>query len=187
MVRYYYLIFFIFVLTGCGATSPISKDSSSLYKYTNSTVGYSIELPEQSLVVWNGKQPTDSKNTGFGTYPMLSTPGKDDYKIKIRTSNLSCTPELHGIFDTPLNTLTNGDNKINWGKVNFFEKFGHMGERVDYEPEWPVCPEQIDATESHIYALCSEKDGKTIVICISQMTDNPGLAKQIFETFRWTE
>ena len=38
-----------------------------------------------------------------------------------------------------------------------------------------------------VYALCSEKDGKTVVICISQMKDDPELAKQIFETFKWTE
>jgi hypothetical protein len=37
------------------------------------------------------------------------------------------------------------------------------------------------------YALCSEKNGKTIVICVSQVTDNPDFAKQIFETFRWTD
>lgn len=38
-----------------------------------------------------------------------------------------------------------------------------------------------------MYGFCSEKDGKTVVICISQMTDDPDLAKQIFETFRWTD
>ena len=38
-----------------------------------------------------------------------------------------------------------------------------------------------------LYVLCSEKDNKTVLICISQVTDNPDLAKQIFETFRWTD
>ncbi|MDD4319841.1 MAG: hypothetical protein PHW10_05990 [Candidatus Peribacteraceae bacterium] len=37
------------------------------------------------------------------------------------------------------------------------------------------------------YALCSEKDGKTVLICVTQVIDNPDLAKQIFETFRWTD
>jgi len=37
------------------------------------------------------------------------------------------------------------------------------------------------------YALCSEKDGKRVVVCIQQMTDNPKLAEEIFSTFRWTE
>jgi hypothetical protein len=42
-------------------------------------------------------------------------------------------------------------------------------------------------TERAAYALCSEKDGKTVVICISQMQDDPKLAQEIFETFRWVE
>ncbi len=37
------------------------------------------------------------------------------------------------------------------------------------------------------YALCSERDGKTVVICLSQMTDDPKMAEEIFSTFRWTE
>lgn len=37
------------------------------------------------------------------------------------------------------------------------------------------------------YALCSERDGKTVVICLSQMTDDPKMAEEIFSTFRWME
>ncbi len=37
------------------------------------------------------------------------------------------------------------------------------------------------------YALCSEKDGKTVVICLSQVIDDPKMAEEIFNTFRWTE
>lgn len=37
------------------------------------------------------------------------------------------------------------------------------------------------------FALCSEGNGKTVLVCITQMTDNPDLAKEIFETFRWTK
>jgi hypothetical protein len=44
-----------------------------------------------------------------------------------------------------------------------------------------------DAEYGSAYALCSGKDGKTVVICISQVTDNPDLARRIFETFRWTD
>ncbi len=38
-----------------------------------------------------------------------------------------------------------------------------------------------------MYAFCSQKDSKTVVICFSQMTDNPELAEEIFKTFRWRE
>jgi hypothetical protein len=37
------------------------------------------------------------------------------------------------------------------------------------------------------YALCSEHNGKTVVICLSQATDDPKMAEEIFSTFRWTE
>ncbi|MEQ1849141.1 MAG: hypothetical protein ABL890_00960 [Candidatus Peribacteraceae bacterium] len=41
--------------------------------------------------------------------------------------------------------------------------------------------------DSDAYVLCSEKDGKRVVVCIQQMTDNPEQAEEIFSTFRWTE
>ncbi len=37
------------------------------------------------------------------------------------------------------------------------------------------------------YAFCSEYKGKTVVLCVSQMTDNPKMAEEIFKTFKWTE
>ncbi len=59
------------------------------------------------------------------------------------------------------------------------EEHGMCGQwRRDYELEHGLYS---------AYALCSEKDGKTVVICVSQVTDDPDLARSIFETFRWTE
>ena len=37
------------------------------------------------------------------------------------------------------------------------------------------------------YAFCAEKNGKAVAICIQQMTDDEAMAKQIFESFRWTD
>lgn len=37
------------------------------------------------------------------------------------------------------------------------------------------------------YAFCAEKGGKAVAICIQQMTDDEAMAKQIFESFRWTD
>lgn len=41
--------------------------------------------------------------------------------------------------------------------------------------------------DSAAYVFCSEKDGKQVVICISQQTANLALAQKIFSTFRWTD
>lgn len=71
---------------------------------------------------------------------------------------------------------------MQWGKVDFFEIYG-----MDYElNKEPLCHPK-SGKDGAAYALCSEKDGKTVLICVSQVTDNPELARQIFETFRWTE
>jgi len=57
--------------------------------------------------------------------------------------------------------------------------------------EWENCPQkQRDYEVVHgmysAYAFCAERDGKAVAICVQQMTDDEALAKQIFESFRWT-
>ena len=106
----------------------------------------------------------------------------------IRTPS-SCSPSITGASRTsPLETTS---GKTNWGRVDAYD----TPESLDREPvlcsppkvSWLIDAEGNAKLESSAYALCSEKDGKTVVICIGQMTDNPEMAKQIFETFRWTE
>ena len=41
------------------------------------------------------------------------------------------------------------------------------------------------AKRAGAYVLCSQKDGKQVLICVSEITDNPQLAEQIFSTFKW--
>lgn len=44
---------------------------------------------------------------------------------------------------------------------------------------------EIDRGMYSAYVMCSEKEEKSVLICISQIKDNEPLAKQIFETFQW--
>ncbi len=97
-------------------------------------------------------------------------------------SDFSCSPSLTGASTTT--PLPNANGTAEWGRVDFFEKYAGEG-YVDYMGETPLCAEPGSAKDR--YALCSHKDGKTVVICISQMTQNEPLAKQIFDTFRWTK
>lgn len=92
--------------------------------------------------------------------------------------NQICSSSLHGASETV--SLFSSENS-NWGKVDFFEINGH-----DFEGNPPIC-EPYGGETAEAYVLCSEKDGKTVVICINEMTNNPELAKEIFETFKWTE
>lgn len=92
----------------------------------------------------------------------------------------NCSPSLTGASQTENIEGTNG-NSI-WGKVDVWENFGE-GDIPDWENV--VCKKDGIPPPSEVYALCSEKDGKRVLICISQMTDNPGLAEEMFRTFRW--
>ena len=85
--------------------------------------------------------------------------------------------------------------ETNWGRVDMWDTGGLAYERYGTE----LCPpptqkyaEQSDRSQgkridgSQSYVLCSQKAEKTVVICIAQVKDSPEMAKNIFETFRWT-
>ena len=110
------------------------------------------------------------------------------------TTNLAdpCSPSLTGASQTE--RLAHANGKAEWGRLDWTQ-----WRRIDKAYPDALCQVPLehcgDVDEwsyegcqkgQAAYALCSEKDGKTVVICISQMTDNPEQAKEIFETFRWT-
>jgi hypothetical protein len=105
-----------------------------------------------------------------------------DMSMEKAESGSTCTAALTGASE--LVQLDNSAEKIQWGRVDFFEKYGGDG-WIDYDGPRPLCAQPAEAVQR--YALCSEKGGKTVVICIYQMKDNPELAKKVFETFRWTK
>jgi hypothetical protein len=64
--------------------------------------------------------------------------------------------------------------------VSFWDGRAQEGWEYPYPPEGVLC-------KGAKYALCADKGDKTVVICISQMKEDPEMAKEIFESFRWTE
>jgi hypothetical protein len=114
------------------------------------------------------------------------TPSENRYRIQpYHRQNVPCFPSLTGASDTK--PLVAGNGKSTWGRVNYRDGYGGEGWQYPYDPKNIVCKIEGTPPPASVYALCSEKDGKTVVICISQMTDNPQLAEEIFKTFRWTE
>ncbi|MDD4286870.1 MAG: hypothetical protein PHN33_00790 [Candidatus Peribacteraceae bacterium] len=118
-----------------------------------------------------------------------------DLLIELYHSNSSpCSPDITGASETKELPTPNG--KTTWGKVDAFDR-----PNPDFPPgTQPLCRPPIlkwdyDEAKGGVlrlsndaaYVLCSEKDGKRVLICISQITDNPALAEQIFMTFRWTD
>lgn len=103
----------------------------------------------------------------------------EEYRIELTAISKHCSPVITGTSKSIVTSNTNG--QTSWGKIDFWNH------GMDYEPGTePVC-RPAGGPSGTGYALCSEKDGKTVVICISQMTDNPKLAEDIFKTFRWTK
>lgn len=105
----------------------------------------------------------------------------DDYSIHLYSALFSlCSPSLTGASQMTTIPITNG--KAEWGKTDLRELMKQEGYIPPYDTSTVKC-----GGAPFVYAFCSEKDDKTVVICINQQTDNPELAKEIFETFRWTK
>jgi len=95
--------------------------------------------------------------------------------VEVYTYDLSTCPLL-GVTNTV--TEQRSGIEVQWGKVDFPLDYSETELDPDCRPYKPMIA---------AYALCSEKDGKAVVICIQQVTDNPELAEEIFRTFRWVE
>ena len=170
-----------------------SKSSINEGHFIHSNDFYSVAIPSDFA------DKTKSDITTFYGYANTSKTG--DVLIKTVDIFSPCSPSLTGASTTT--PLPNANGTAEWGRVDE-SRFGLYA----LEPE-PICQPPIiyedfcgeagqyaggDCAKSKparlpvaAYALCSHKDGKTVVICISQMTQNEPLAKQIFDTFRWTK
>jgi hypothetical protein len=125
-------------------------------------------------------------------YPADRPPDKPIFmtgmSIERQPSGTPCSPSLTGTSQTE--PLASANGKAEWGKVVLLNAYDAYIDAI-CRPSTAGCTQReifegSCKTTGGAYALCSEKDGKTVVICISQMTDNPKQAKEIFETFRWT-
>lgn len=128
----------------------------------------------------DGKRVTFYMPADFDFDPNNDPPPSDsDLDIAIHHSHPSCSPSAIGISQPIDLTDSNGENTI-WGRTNEREI-----SRGDFTPEYTdICGPYSGES---MYAFCSEKDDKRVVICISQQTDDPALAEEIFKSFRWTE
>lgn len=94
-----------------------------------------------------------------------------------------CNESITGASVT--SEIQNANGKAAWGRVDAWDGYGREGW------EWPdnwqdiKCSKEGTPPPASVYALCAEKNGNSVIICINEMTDNPQLAKEIFETFRW--
>ena len=178
-----YLFLSIVLLAGCNSINqPNGAISSDSYQYSNTKFGYDITIPKTAT----GKNTPEDSYAGFGTYSRLKNdPRPEDLQIKILAGNelpknSPCSPSLTGATETT--PLLHANGKAEWGRANWKE----LQKQEGYIP--PFNTENIKCGGgTNDYAFCSQKDGKTVVICIKQQRDNPELAKQIFDSFKWTK
>lgn len=179
----------------CGCTNPEFKKPEGWQSYANTKFAYEIAVPTEVT----GKNLPEDDWVAFGTYSALAEkPTEKDFTINVHAGSelpphANCSPALTGASVTT--PLTDANGKAEWGKVPNQEK--------SIDPNYPnaLCKASREEckgnpsfeyasgcdTPSAAYALCAEKDGKTVVICIDQMKDDPKMAQQIFETFRWVK
>lgn len=169
-------------LVGCGMHSAIPEGQS--YKgHTFSfeyplAVQYRYERSDGSVALATSKGRELAEDYFFSITDSISTP----------TLPLSCSPILTGTKDWT--DIANIGDRTFWGKADIFEDRGLEGwDPLAVEVPGYGLVNTMDVVcqgdSPGMYALCSEKNGKTVVICLSQMTDDPKMAEEIFNTFRW--
>jgi hypothetical protein len=176
----YLTIFSAALLVACGPLLSPEKDQGAkrFLSYCNDQSVYCFEYPA-------GMDKIIGENDVSVISSPIDTPREERYSVQPYHISSPCSPSLTGASQTEELTTANG--KAEWGRVNYRDGYGGEGWTYPYDPKNILCKIQGTPPPAQVYALCSEKDDKTVVICISQMTDNPEQAKEIFETFRWTK
>lgn len=176
--------------------SPIAEDTQcngeKCWKtYSHSFPKFTLDLPSQ-LSKWTTISfGMDSKES----YPYFSTAAEDTENISatIFVSQSECNLSTHGISGcakegelvdsyVESDTCRHLDNGVIWGRPDFPTP-AHR-----HDPNYLEVRKNLKCGGlTGAFALCAEKEGKAVVVCLSQKTDNPALAEQIFSTFRWTD
>ncbi len=175
MQKYVFLFVSMIFVAGCSMQNqPIQSNSLSM-DFRDMTIEIPSDFKEStirnngSLTYWNYNELTAHRNP-------------EDVLITLYKLSSPCSFAITGASQTTDILETGG--KTVWGRVDWLD---HGFGEVNWEkyPEEPKCrPAGANATGGG-YALCSERNNKTILICISQFTKDENMAKSIFKTFKW--
>lgn len=181
-----------FSLLGCTATQHTPTNGPKFQgweKYENTLLEYTILIPEKAFI----PDKSQTKNqVFFGNMKAAGETPVDSFDVLLLGEDPPKCDAWNLAITNPKQTLSPGAPSV-WGKVDYWDT--GVNEGVDTIPSTLCSPPRLWSEEWYIrepgqfaaYALCSEKDGKRVVVCVQQMTDNPELAEEIFSTFRWTE
>lgn len=199
------------LLLTCGCASRTHSSTYLEYAGTHFTIAYPPELTH-SINRADGSIALTNNNHA----PWERQPQDYFVAVYEQMISSSCSPLADGEFLEALprswpsrlipSTITvkgrdDGDSLVLWGKddVDYWlvENSLHRCGDCEFPATDANCQKCWDDLRKdkgyppHRYLLCAERPGQggkptTILISIVQQTDDPGLAKQIFETFRWT-
>lgn len=172
------------LLISCSAENS-NRNSNNWHTYQNVNYNYLLKIPDEAYIP-NKSQAKDQ--VFFGNIKQLEENSGEAFDIQIygKKDSNNCVPSITGTSN--LKNLSNEVmGKSGWGRMDAWDGYGQEG--WEYDPKWAniVCKKEGTPAPQEIYVLCAEKDEKTVVICINQMTDNPQLAEEIFKTFRWID
>lgn len=128
----------------------------------------------------------DDGSVALTTYSTATTKREaEDFSIYLYPAlSSACEKSITGASE--MSNLTNANGEASWGRVDQWDS--RTGdEDNDIDDNLVVCQNNGVVKYSAVYALCSQKDNKTVMICINQVTDSSQLAEDIFKTFRWTK
>jgi hypothetical protein len=169
------------LLSSCSSKTPIAINSNDM------------ELKDQpyfsihSILPFPHRYVRPDGSVAFTNYeaPKMK---KDPQDISIELyhlSNVSCSTSITG--SSHMSPFTNANGEAEWGRVDGWDNLKFETGDNPYEGlNNVICNYDGVSPDNTIYTLCGEKNQKTVVVCINQVTKNEDLAKQIFETFHWT-
>lgn len=163
------------LLSSCSGNSSADTDSNGFHLY-RSPEDYVIEVP----IGFSRSQLAPSGTYYYFGYSNNQTSGVST--VELHPLSQPCSPSTIG--SSHVKQLPDANEGAEWGLVDVWDKFGEGD-----IPDWKhvVCKKDGTPPPTAVYALCTEKNGKTVMVCIDEITDNPTLAEQIFSSFRWMQ
>lgn len=148
-----------------------------------STISDNLNDPGHPYFYVSSKQANELRSTSIKVYHNQQLP------CSYKTLGTPDNPTTHP--NSQIRDLSTEDATILWSKVPVVGV--HAGYPDAYCNNYPPDCSGTDyfdgtcKTEYATYAFCAEKDARRVVICMNQNKDNPELAKQVFESFRWVD
>lgn len=173
------IIGFLFTLIGCNSTKIHPDDNSwKVIRVANIELKYPAELTERPSA--DDHRIIDNDNDRND----LDHP--QEYRIEITPQIETCSTSTLQELDShtrPILELKETANPSN-------DILTIRGVQRPTGPEVEMSEENLKEWWSYQdtrYLFCSEHAGKSVVIVIAQKTDDPKLANDIFDSFRWTK